>query len=121
MKLIFFFAVHAAMIGNKTGKIINYATRNSYCRVCDNSDKSGKVLAIHDCRRNWSKSAKAMEPDMCIQMLKELDKNEVNVGTVIMDNDSTPVARARLEVNPALKKQSDKNHTLKNLQINYMT
>lgn len=67
------------MIGNETGKIINYATRNSYCRVCDNSDKSGKVLPIHDCRRNWSKSAKAMEPDMCKQMLQELGKNGVNV------------------------------------------
>ncbi|XP_061194397.1 uncharacterized protein LOC133202576 [Saccostrea echinata] len=104
---------HAAMIGNETGKIINFATRNSYCKVCDNSKKSGKVLPIHDCRKNWSKSAKAMEPDMCIQMLQDLGQNDVNVSTIIMDNDSTTVARARLEVNPALKKQSDKNHTMK--------
>lgn len=51
------------MIGNKTEKIIiNYANRNSYCRVCDNSDKHGKVLPIRDCRMNWLKSAKAIEP-----------------------------------------------------------
>jgi hypothetical protein len=101
------------MIGHETGKIVNFATRNSFCRVCHNSEKTGKVLPIHDCRKNWSKSAKAMEPDMCIQMLQELDKSEGHVGTVIMDNDSTTVARARVEVDPALKKQSDKNHTLK--------
>lgn len=58
------------MIGNKTDeKIINYANRNSYCRVCDNSDKHGKVLPIRDCRMNWLKSAKAIEPDKCLQML----------------------------------------------------
>lgn len=39
------------MIGNERGKIINYATYNSYFRVCDNSEKSGKVLPIHECRR----------------------------------------------------------------------
>ncbi|XP_062602535.1 uncharacterized protein LOC134264259 [Saccostrea cucullata] len=39
-----------------------------------------------------------MEPDMCIQMLQELGQNDVNVSTVIMDNDSTTVARARLEL-----------------------
>lgn len=51
------------MIGNKTEKIIiNYANRNSYCGVCDNSDKHGKVLPIRDCRMNWLKSAKAIEP-----------------------------------------------------------
>lgn len=66
---IIFIAGHAAMIGNKTGKIINYANRNSYCRVCDISDKHGKVLPIRDCRMNWSKSAKAIVPDKCIQML----------------------------------------------------
>lgn len=55
------------MIGNKTGKIINYANRNS---VCDNSDKHWKVLPIRDCRMNWLKSAKAIEPDKCLQMLQ---------------------------------------------------
>lgn len=47
---------------------------------------------------------------MCIQMLQELGKN---VNTFIVNNDSTTVARARQEFNPALQKQSDKNHTLK--------
>lgn len=37
----------------------------------------------------------------------------MQVGTIIMDNDTTTIARARTEVNPALKKQCDKNHTLK--------
>lgn len=35
------------------------------------------------------------------------------MGTIIMDNDTTTIARARTEVNPALKNQYDKTHTLK--------
>jgi hypothetical protein len=46
-------------------------------------------------------------------MMKDLEKSQVHVGNIIMDNDSTTVARARAEVNPALKKQCDRNHTLK--------
>lgn len=56
-------------------------------------------------------SSKAMETDMCIGMLK--GEKDVHVGTIIMDNDTTTIERARTEVNPALKKQCDKNYTLK--------
>jgi hypothetical protein len=48
-------------------------------------------------------------------MLKSLESRNYSVGTLVMDNDSTTIARARCEVNPALKKQADKNHTLKEL------
>ncbi|XP_062579761.1 uncharacterized protein LOC134241754 [Saccostrea cucullata] len=80
---------------------------------CHHADKTGKAPSTHDCRKNWTGSSKAMEPDMCIEMLKDLGEKEARVGTIIMDNDTTTIARARTEVNPALKKQSDKNHTLK--------
>ncbi|XP_061191031.1 uncharacterized protein LOC133199201 [Saccostrea echinata] len=82
-------------------------------RICHSAEKTGKTPSTHDCRKNWTGSSKAMEPDMCIEMLKDLGGKDVQVGTIIMDNDTTTIARARTEVNPALKKQSDKNHTLK--------
>lgn len=44
---------------------------------------------------------------------KDLGEKDVQVGTIIMDNDTTTIVRARTDVNPALKKQCDKNHTLK--------
>lgn len=54
-----------------------------------------------------------MKPDMCIGMLNDLEEKDVQVRTIIMNNNTTTIARARTEVNPALKKQGDKNHTLK--------
>ncbi|XP_061188202.1 uncharacterized protein LOC133196309 [Saccostrea echinata] len=101
------------MIGKETGKCIAYATRNKFCRVCERAERTKKDIPEHDCRKNWSGSSKAMEPDMCIGMMKELQDSNIHVGNIIMDNDSTTVARARAEVNPALKKQCDRNHTLK--------
>lgn len=53
-----------------------------------------------------------MEPDTCIGMLKDLGENDVQVGTIIMDNDTTTITRARTELNPALKTRCDKTiHT----------
>ncbi|XP_061186837.1 uncharacterized protein LOC133194959 [Saccostrea echinata] len=104
---------HAAMIGRETGRIVHFATHNGYCKICHSAEKTGKTPSTHDCRKNWTGSSKAMEPDMCIEMLKDLGEKDVQVGTIIMDNDTTTIARARTEVNSALKKQSDKNHTLK--------
>lgn len=75
--------------------------------------KTRKTPWTHDCRRSWAGISKDMKPDMCIRILKDLGEKDVQVGTIIMDNDTTTIARARTEVNPALKKQRDNNHTLK--------
>ena len=50
-----------------------------------------------------------MEPAMAVDMLKSM-KNKEEVGTLIMDNDSTTIARAR-----EIHKESDQNHTKKAL------
>lgn len=75
--------------------------------------KKGCDVKEHDCRKNWEGSSKAMESDMCISMLKNLESNDVCVGTIIMDNDSTTISKARSEVKADLKKQCDRNHLLK--------
>lgn len=61
MKLFF-----CRICSNKIEKIINYVNCNSYCRVCDNFDKYGKVLYICDCWMNWLKSVKVIELDKCL-------------------------------------------------------
>lgn len=101
------------MIGKETGRIVHFATRMDTAEHAIVQKKTRKTPSTHDCRKNWTGSSKAMEPDMCIGMLKDLGEKDVQVGTIIMDNDTTTIARARTEVNPALKKQCDKNHTLK--------
>ncbi|XP_061179391.1 uncharacterized protein LOC133188017 [Saccostrea echinata] len=104
---------HATFIGNKSGKCIAFSTRNKFCRTCEVGKRRECDSAKHDCRQNWKGSSKAMESDMCVNMLRELDKQDVSIDTIIMDNDSTTIARARSEVKPDLKKMCDKNHTLK--------
>ncbi|XP_062620759.1 uncharacterized protein LOC134282046 [Saccostrea cucullata] len=93
---------HASFIGKKTGKCIAFSTRNKYCRKCDLATKKGCSAEDHGCRKNWEGSSKAIEADMCISMLKNLERNDVSVGTIIMDNDSTTISRARAEVKPDL-------------------
>ncbi|XP_061190461.1 uncharacterized protein LOC133198381 [Saccostrea echinata] len=83
---------HAAMIGKETGKCIAYATRNKFCRVCERAERTKKI--------SLNISAGIMG------MMKELQDSNIHIGNIIMDNDSTTVARARADINPALKKQS---------------
>lgn len=101
--LYFFFPGHAAFIGNQIEKCIAFSTRNKYCRRCDSALKKGCDVKEHDCRKNWEDSSKAMASDMCISMLKNLESNDVCVGTIIMDNDSTTISKARSEVKAELK------------------
>lgn len=105
---------HASMIGEKTGKILSYAVRCKKCRFCDKAPVSAEVNK-HDCRRNWEKSSKAMEPDMALEMLHDLKARDFHVKHLIMDNDSTTLAKAKMSFDPNIQKISDFNHTKKNL------
>jgi len=52
------------MIGNRTGKICAYGVRVSDCRKCQLYINKGKVPPDHTCHKNWSGSAKAIDPDV---------------------------------------------------------
>lgn len=105
---------HASMIGQKTGKVLSYAVRCKKCRICDQTSTTGTSLEKdHDCRKNWTKSSKAMESDMAIEMLHDLKTRDFHVKNLIMDNDSTTLAKAKLSFDPNIQKISDFNHTKK--------
>lgn len=85
-------------------------------RICDQTSTTGTSLEKdHDCRKNWTKSSKAMESDMAIEMLHDLKTRDFHVKNLIMDNDSTTLAKAKLSFDPNIQKISDFNHTKKNL------
>ena len=67
---MFFLSGHATLIGEKTGKCINYSVMCKSCRICDTA-KGGKPKD-HQCSKNWSGSAKSMEPAMACEMLKDI-------------------------------------------------
>lgn len=58
---------HGAVLGVKTGKVLDFATRNKTCRTCAASRKPDKPTS-HDCRKNHTGSAKIMESSVACQL-----------------------------------------------------
>lgn len=52
---------------------------------------------------------------MAVEMLKKLKNTGSSVGTLVMDGDSTTIARVQKEVDLHLKKKTDENHLKKGL------
>ncbi|XP_052682532.1 uncharacterized protein LOC128163085 isoform X3 [Crassostrea angulata] len=105
----------ASLIGLKTGKVVGFSSRLKRCRKCMVAKKSNRTPIKHKCRKNWVGSAKAMEPDMIVEMLQHAKSSDAPVATLIGDDDCTAFKRAREEVNSTIEKVSDKNHMKKNL------
>lgn len=105
----------ASLIGLKTGKVVGFSSRFKRCRKCMVARKSNRTPIKHKCRKNWVGSAKAMEPDMIVEMLQHAKSSDAPVATLIGDDDCTAFKRAREEVNSTIEKVSDKNHMKKNL------
>ncbi|CAC5378782.1 unnamed protein product [Mytilus coruscus] len=104
---------HCSMIGSKTGKVINYKWRSKACRICQRAEISGNIPRVHKCNKNFTGSAKAMEPDMVVDMVKESRSKGANITAIIGDEDTTTIARLRAKVDPTIVKLSDSNHMRK--------
>ena len=50
-----------------------------------------------------------------MSMLRNLEKDDVHVINQVMNNDTTTIARVRSVEDPCIKKQSDKNHYMKEI------
>ncbi|XP_066016700.1 uncharacterized protein [Pocillopora verrucosa] len=59
-----------SMVGLKTGKVICYGSRSKRCATCETANRQSKKPWIHDCRLNWEGSSKAMEADVCVDLVK---------------------------------------------------
>ena len=95
-------------IGKQTGKIVKYEVQSKSYRICQSAKTLKQKARVHRCSKNWSGSAKAMEPDMAVKMMQSLKANNVTVKQLIMDDDAATFSRARSTVNPNLEKVSDK-------------
>lgn len=83
------------------------------CRICTYAKKKGVPPRKHACSCNWTASAKSMEPAMACEMLQDIMNTGKQVNTLVMDNDSTTIARVKATVDPNIRKKCDSNHTLK--------
>ena len=66
-------AGHLSTIGPKSQKNLDYQVCVKRCRYCSWGRHMKRKL-VHTCRKNWSGSAKGMEPHMAIQSLEVLRK-----------------------------------------------
>lgn len=96
------------MIGAKTGKVINYAVRSKSCRVCENASKSILKPGAHDCRKDFEGSAKSMESDMVVSMVKDMNEKGIKMGTSVADDDAATLCRLRAESIDISKKSCSK-------------
>ncbi|XP_062596748.1 uncharacterized protein LOC134258226 [Saccostrea cucullata] len=96
---------HCSMIGAQTGKVIGCSVRSKYCKTCDEAARKGKTPKKHDCRMNWTGSAKGMEQDMVVELMGTCKENGASIETIIADDDTTTIARIKQNVNPDIKKK----------------
>ncbi|XP_071578827.1 uncharacterized protein [Temnothorax nylanderi] len=98
-----------AIIGVKTGLVLDYASCNRKCKRCD----MGHDPRNHDCRKNFWGSAKAMEPHVAQNLVNNstiLKSQNVEVGVLIGDDDSSTIAACRATSSHPIVKFSDTNH-----------
>lgn len=104
-----------AIIGYKTGKVLDFCTKNRKCRTCAESRKL-KIEKPHDCRLNHLGTAKSMEAEGAVQLVtrSEILKNaKTQVGVFIGDNDATCMSALEEVLDYKIVKQSDINHSKK--------
>ena len=101
------------MIGTESEKILSYGTQISNCKQCE-VNKVTDWVKEHDCRMNWGGISKAMESDLAVDMLVSGTTEKACISTIIMDEDSTTIAKMRKAVPHEVTKESDINHAKKN-------
>ena len=56
-----------------------------------------------------------MEPSVAVELAQNLDKSDAVLDVVIMDDDTTTIAKLKSEYSPEIVKWSDVNHAKKSL------
>ncbi|XP_077277842.1 uncharacterized protein LOC143906004 [Temnothorax americanus] len=105
---------HGSLIGYYSGLVLAYATRTKKCAMCEKGHKPSD----HDCRLNFDRSAKAMEPDMAVELIAKNDlltEANVAIAVLIADDDASSIAAVRRESSHRVEKWSDLNHAKKGL------
>ena len=103
-----------ALIGKETGKLIAYNSRVSNCKQCEVNEKNG-TQKDHDCRLNWLGSAKSMEADVAVELVKEVESSKCRVSTIIGDDDATTINKIEKNIDYPIVKLSDFNHSKKSV------
>ena len=101
------------LVGNETNKILNYGVRQKDCRICTLYRHKNATVPYHDCHANFQGS---MEADLAAELVNDMARKDVTVVKIIIDDDSTTLARLRLELDHDVKKRNDNKHVTKSVQ-----
>ncbi|XP_066593220.1 uncharacterized protein [Prorops nasuta] len=96
-------------IGHLSGKVIDFGVRNKKCKKCS----LGHNQEDHNCRLNFSGSAKAMEADVAatiVQSSESMKSANVKLGVFIGDEDASTLAAINRISSSEIIKWSDTNH-----------
>lgn len=102
---------YGAFIGYLSKKL-DFGTCNRKCQACDLK----KAIETHDCRRNFSRTAKAMEVYLGAQLVTEGSVSKdcnLKVKVLIDNEDASTIAAVRRAASWTVFKLADTNH-LKN-------
>ena len=86
------------LVGLKTKKILHLGVRNKYCIICTAANTNNKEPPSHECFKNWEDSSQAMEADIIVEGLKEVEKNGLMITRIIADGDSSTYAAIKEKV-----------------------
>lgn len=103
---------YGAIIGFLSKKVLDYSSRNRKCKRCE----LGQPKNTHDCRKNFSGSAKSMEPSVGNELINHstiLRETGLAVRVVIGDEDSATIAAVRKDNAQKIFKLADSNHLQK--------
>lgn len=108
---------YGALTGTQSGLIVDYATASRVCKMCQLKNPKDN----HDCRQNFTGSAKAIEAHLALKLATQSDilkKNDVQLGIFCGDEDSSAIAGVRdaLVDSHYVIKLSDKNHLSKGVK-----
>lgn len=110
LKFVFFSVIgRGAAIGYRTKKIISVAVKSVSCAMC----RAGHPPEDHDCRKNHSGTAKAMEPQGAVDLMvnnQEWKDAGVHLDVLIGDEDASTFARVQQQTSHEVKKWIDINH-----------
>ena len=96
---------HGVLIGTESEKILSYRTRISNCKQYVVNKVTGRVKE-HDLRMNWGVSSKAMGSGLAVDMLVSGTTEKARISTIIMDKDSTAMAKIKKSVPHEVTKES---------------
>lgn len=98
---------HGAIMGTHTKKVLDFASANKFCRICEASKSKGKEPGCHDCRINHTGSSKSMEAAVGVRLFQQTPNHGVKYTVFIGDDDSATIAKIRAEVEYNVEKWSD--------------